>query len=126
MPHFTPIPLDTLLPWIFVPWALVGVAAIAFFRRSRNARHKRALWIVLMIAGNVAFVAAAVLAGAPLVLLAITAAVAVVGAVRSIRRARFCDRCGGNHFPMDSAAAPDRCRHCGAALETASRAPTPR
>ena len=61
MPHLSPVPLDALLPWIFVPWALIGIAAFAFFRRSRNARHKRAVWIALMIAGNAAFFVAAVL-----------------------------------------------------------------
>lgn len=123
MPHLSPVPLDALLPWIFVPWALIGIAAFAFFRRSRNARHKRAVWIALMIAGNAAFFVAAVLVGAPWYFIAIAACVAVVGANRSIRRARFCARCGGNHFPMDGSSAPDTCRHCGARLDAASRAP---
>jgi len=125
MPHITPIPLDTLLPWIFAPWALLGLASIMFFRRSRNARHKRALWIALMITGNAAFFATALFAGAPSPLIAIAALVAVVGATRSIRRARFCDGCGGNHFPMDSSAAPDTCRHCGMRLDAAARPPAP-
>ncbi len=118
------LPLDDLMPWLFALWAACGVGAFLFFRRSRNARHKRALWNGLMIGGNAVFIGVAWLAGAPGYFIALAAVVAVIGARRSMAMTRFCDACGGNHFPMDGQP-QDACRHCGASLQ-AGRPPTVR
>ncbi|MDG2524883.1 hypothetical protein P6166_05900 [Stenotrophomonas sp. HITSZ_GD] len=112
------LPLDTLLPWVFATWALCGLGAFVFFRRSRSPRHKRTLWKVLVVAGNAAFLAVVWLAGAPDYLVALAAGVAVIGTRRSIAMTRFCAACGGDHFPMHGPP-PATCRRCGAAYPPA-------
>lgn len=122
----SPIAFDTLLPWLCAAWASVGIAALLFFRHSRNGRRKRVVWAMLMIGGNLAFIAVAWLVGAPWLLVAAAAVIALLGARRSITTARFCDACGGHHLPMDGAAPPPHCRHCGTHFDAPVRTPTVR
>jgi|GEM_PF-1032399 len=124
LPTFTPLPFDTVLPWLAGLWLASAIGSALFFRYSRNARRKHAVWVTLMVGGNLAFFVVACLIGAPWYWLLAAAVIGVIGARRSIARTRFCQACGGNHFPMDSAVAPDTCRHCGARLDLPHRVPT--
>lgn len=112
--------------WTGAAIALIGVAAALLLRLDRNARRKRAVWIGLVIAADVAFIAVGWMAGLPAWLVAAIAPCVAFGGWQSIRRARFCAACGGNHFPMDSSTPPDHCRHCGARLAAAPAPPDPR
>jgi hypothetical protein len=115
MPRSPDLPLDDLIPWLFALWIGGGLAALVFFRRVRDARLKRRVWVALMLAADAVFLGVAWATGAPWYLLLLALAVVVIGTRRSITMTRFCTACGGNHFPMD-AQPLDVCRHCGADL----------
>jgi len=111
--------LESLLPYLFAVSAVLGLAALLFFRRSRNARQKRVVWFALIVLADLAFLGVVVLGRPPRYLLVLAVAFCIFGAWRSIRLTRFCTACGGNHFPIDSGTVPTECRHCGAPLAVA-------
>ncbi|KRG42380.1 hypothetical protein ARC20_10955 [Stenotrophomonas panacihumi] len=123
MPPSPDLPLDDLMPWLFALWVAVGLAALAFFRHTRNARLKRGVWIALMLGADAVFLGVVWATGAPWYFFALALGVVAIGTRRSLAMTRFCDACGGNHFPMDGQTAPTTCRHCGADLQ-AARPPT--
>jgi len=108
--------VEAVLPYLYALAAMIGVAALLFFRRNRNARLKRAVWIALIVLADLVFLGLVLALRAPGYFIALALAVSLVGAWRSIRLTRFCPACGGNHFPIDSGTAPTECRHCGASL----------
>lgn len=126
MPDLTSLPPETLITGFVATYLFIALAATLFFRANRNARVKRATWVALIIAGDIGFGLMLLLTGVPWYVTAFAVVFMFFGARASIRRARFCDACGGNHFPMDGGAAPETCRHCGAPLEDTPRTPTVR
>ena len=96
-------------------WVAVGVIFWAFFRFNRNARLKRVLYPLVVVATGAAFFAyvAAVfglvsVAVAPFILLIV---------VVNLRLTRFCDACGASVYAKNSFSRPRACTRCSAKLD---------
>jgi len=113
--------MESALPYLYVLAAVIGMAALLFFRHNRNPRLKRAVWIALIVLADLVFFGLVLALRAPGYFIALAVLVSIVGAWRSIRLTRFCPACGGNHFPIDNGMVPTECRHCGASLAPPAR-----
>src|ERR1700733_7569964 len=105
---------DTNAALFFVVWALLGIGAAAFFYGNKNAKLKRKIFPVYMIAVATIFIAGGyfIKGTVPLFVFVFVPLIALV----NIGMTKFCDACGQtviSHVPFST---PRYCQKCGAKL----------
>lgn len=112
----TPNQLEEFFPYFLAAWAIVGLAAAAFFMLNKNAQIKRKAYIALVIGADIVLACFIWASGAPIGFVALAVGVMAFGAWQAIRFTRFCGACGANNFPQGQFQARTECKKCNAPL----------
>lgn len=103
-----------------VPWIFIVISGAVFFLGSRNARLKRKLFPLYIVAGSIIFLGFIYFADGTVPLLALII-VPLIG-LMNIGMIRFCNACGAtvnSHIPFS---VPRYCPKCGATLDGGTEA----
>lgn len=105
------------------PLALFGfttafaLVTVGFFSFNKNAALKRKLFLPLLVAFNLLFVASVAAFGLPAELVLFMAFAGVVSIFIYLRTVRFCDSCGATNMSVDPLGKPTVCNKCGSNLK---------
>ena len=99
----------------FIAWAILSVMGTLYFSWDRDARRKRRLWPVFIIASAAAFLVLCVRSGAGTAAILLLVPSLALIAAGNIYKVRFCGNCGATAgLATRGFRRPTECPRCGA------------
>ena len=108
--------MGVLFLLLVVTWAILAVASLSLFRRTRDVAFRRRVFPWFVAASAALFLGLVALIGAPRDYLLLMLPPVAVVAFFNVRGTRFCSTCGRTVHGRLGVTPPRSCSHCGAHL----------